>query len=124
MNSGGIVRSGTTARWSDTVAWNGLLFLCEVPEHLDADIAAQTNEMLALLAKRLADNHSSPTRLLSVTIYLPQAQDLAAFNSIWEAWLPSGCAPVRACIHAPLTNPLMRVEIQAIAAIDAAKSKD
>ncbi len=119
MNGDEIVRSGTTARWSDTVAWNGLLFLCEVPEKLDADIAVQAKEMLVLLAKRLADNHSSPTRLLNVTIYLPQAQDLATFNEIWEAWLPTGCAPVRACIHAALTNPLMRVEIQAIAASDA-----
>lgn len=116
MNNEEIVRSGTTARWSDTVAWNGLLFLCEVPEKLDADIAAQAREMLGMLAKRLADNDSAPERLLSVTIYLPQAQDLARFNEIWEAWLPTGCAPVRACIHAALTNPLMRVEIQAMAA--------
>ena len=118
MNADAIVRSGTTARWSDTVAWNGLLFLCEVPEKLDADIAAQTKEMLALLAERLADNHSSPARLLNVTIYLPHAQDLVRFNESWEAWLPTGCAPVRACMHAALTNPLMRVEIQAVAACD------
>ena len=113
-----IVRSGTTTRWSDTVAWNGLLFLCEVPEHLDADFETQARQMLEFLKQRLHHNRSSPSRLLSVTIYLPQAQDLASFNQIWEAWLPVGCAPVRACIHAALTNPLMRAEIQAIAAID------
>ena len=116
MNPDHIIRSGTTTRWSDTTAWNGLLFLCEVPDRLDATPTAQVGEVLDLLAKRLLANSSSPARLLNTTIYLPYKEDLVVFNTAWDAWLPQGCAPVRACIHAELSNPLMRVEIQAIAA--------
>ncbi len=117
MSTDQIIRTGTTTRWSDTVAFNGLLFLCEVPNELTGDIVSQTSEVLDLLTQRLNSNASDPGRLLSATIYLPFKEDLAAFNPIWDGWLPAGSAPVRACIHGALTNPLMRVEIQAIAAI-------
>lgn len=111
-----ISRQGTTARWSDAVAWQGLLFLCEVPADLDGGLAIQTAEVLRFLEQRLAAGSSHKGRLLSATIYLPDPADLTDFNRLWEAWLPAGTAPVRACIHAALTDPRMRVEIQAIAA--------
>lgn len=111
-----ICRQGTTGRWSDTVAWQGLLFLCEVPEDLGGDLVAQAAEVLRFLEQRLAAGGSHKGRLLSATIYLPDPADLADFNRLWEAWLPAGTAPVRACLHASLTDPRMRVEIQAIAA--------
>lgn len=117
MNHNHIIRTGTTTRWSDTVTFNSLLFLCEVPEQLEAGFVCQAQEVLGLLARRLISNNSAPARLLSVTIYLPYKEDLEAFNTIWDAWLPAGCAPVRACIHAELTNSQMRVEIQATAAV-------
>ena len=41
---------------------------------------------------------------------------LQAFNALWDEWIPSGTAPVRACLHAPLTDPAMRIEIQMVAA--------
>ena len=40
-----IYRQGTSGRWSDTVAWQGLLFLCEVPEDLEGSLAAQAAEI-------------------------------------------------------------------------------
>jgi enamine deaminase RidA (YjgF/YER057c/UK114 family) len=116
MTFGDIARSGTTRRWSDTTAWNGMLFLCEVPDDLSTNSADQIGQVLEQLKSRLFANDSSPARLLTVTIYLPYKEDLGSFNSAWDAWLPDGSAPVRACIHAALTNPNMRVEIQAIAA--------
>lgn len=112
-----IHRSGTTRRWSETVSWQGLLFLCEVSSQLDADIRVQAAEVLATLAQRLEDAGSDQRRILNATIYIPDPADLAAFNVLWDAWVPAGCAPVRACIHAPLTDPRLRVEIQMMAAI-------
>lgn len=112
-----IHRSGTTRRWSDTVSWQGLLFLCEVPSQLDADIGGQASEVLAALAQRLEEAGSNSRRILNATIYIPDPADLAAFNALWDDWVPAGCAPVRACIHAPLTDPRMRVEIQMMAAL-------
>lgn len=112
-----IHRSGTTRRWSETVSWQGLLFLCEVSSQLDADIRVQAAEVLATLAQRLEEAGSDQRRILNATIYIPDPADLAAFNALWDAWVPAGCAPVRACIHAPLTDARMRVEIQMTAAI-------
>ncbi|MFM8172510.1 MAG: Rid family hydrolase, partial [Pirellulaceae bacterium] len=43
-------------------------------------------------------------------------EDLATFNSIWDAWVPAGHAPVRACIHAALAAPGYRVELVVTAA--------
>lgn len=113
---GEIKRSGTTRRWSDAVAWQGLVFLCEVPGQLDAGIAEQTRDVLAMLDQRLSDAGSSRQRILNATIYLPSREDLAGFNAVWDDWIPAGHAPVRACVHAALTDPRMRVEIQMVAA--------
>lgn len=112
-----IVRTGTTRRWSDSVAWQGLLFLCEVAGDLDGDLAAQAREVFAALDARLAAAGSDRSRLLTVTVYVPDPADLAAFNALWDDWIPAGSAPVRACLHAALTDPRMRVEIQATAAL-------
>lgn len=111
-----IHRTGTTRRWSDAVTWRGLIFLCEVPSNLDGDIAVQAREVLQLLESRLIAAGANPSRLLSVTIILPYPADLDEFNRLWDEWVPAGSAPVRACIHAALTDARMRVEIQATAA--------
>lgn len=112
-----IIRTGTTRRWSDTVSWQGLLFLCEVPDKLDGDVAAQAREVFAALDQRLAAAGSDRSCLLSATIIIPDPADLDAFNFLWDEWIPAGSAPVRACIHASLTDPRMRLEIQGMAAI-------
>lgn len=111
-----ILRTGTTRRWSDTVAYGGLLFLCEVPADTAGDIAAQARQVLAQLDAQLTAAGSGRGRILNATIYLPDPADLAAFNALWDEWIPSGTAPVRACLHAPLTDPAMRIEIQMVAA--------
>ncbi len=112
-----IVRSGTTPMWSDTASFGGLVFLCEVAEDSSGDIAAQTAQVLAGLEKRLAEAGSDVSRLLMATIYLPYREDRPRFNELWAQWIPAGCAPVRACIHAALVDASMRLEIQAIAAV-------
>ncbi len=35
---------------------------------------------------------------------------------MWDAWVPAGCAPARACIEALLQVPEKKVEIQVTAA--------
>ena len=112
-----IKRVGTTQRWSDAVVHNGVAYLCEVPSNLQADMATQTQEVLTLLASRLDEVGSSTSCILNATIYIPNPADLAEFNRLWDAWVPEGCAPVRACIHAPLTNSDMRVEVTLQAAV-------
>lgn len=111
-----IERHGTTRRYSDVVAHGNTVYLVEVPQTLDADIAAQTREVLASVEKLLVIAGSDKTRLLLVTIYLADMVDYAGMNAVWDAWVPEGTAPARACIQASLANPAMRIEVVVTAA--------
>jgi enamine deaminase RidA (YjgF/YER057c/UK114 family) len=112
-----ILRTGTTSLWSDTVSFGGMVFLCEVAEDPGGDIASQTGQVLEALGRRLAAAGSDRSRILMATIHLPDPADRARFNELWAEWIPDEHAPVRACIHAALTDPRLRVEIQLIAAV-------
>jgi len=111
-----IERHGTTRRYSDVVAHGATVYLVEVPQTLSADIAVQTREVLGGVEKLLAQAGSDKTRLLQTTIYLRDMADYAAMNAVWDAWVPEGTAPVRACIQARLADPDMRVEMVVVAA--------
>lgn len=112
-----IQRHGTTRRYSDSVVHNGTVYLVEVPSNLDGDIRAQTENLLACIERLLAQAGSDKSRLLMVTIYLPDMADYDAMNSVWDAWVPEGHAPTRACVQARLAHPGYRVEIALTAAL-------
>jgi enamine deaminase RidA (YjgF/YER057c/UK114 family) len=112
-----IERQGTTRRYSDVVTHGGTVYLVEVPPSPDADIAGQTRDMLASVERLLIQAGSDKSRLLLATIYLRDMADYAGMNAVWDAWVPEGTAPARACIEARLANPEMRVEIAVIAAL-------
>jgi enamine deaminase RidA (YjgF/YER057c/UK114 family) len=40
----------------------------------------------------------------------------AQMNTVWDAWMPEGNAPARACIEARLATPDLLVEVGIIAA--------
>ncbi|MBK1679028.1 RidA family protein [Rhodocyclus tenuis] len=112
-----ILRFGTTRRFSDAVVHNGTAYIVEVPSNLDADISAQTENLLASIGRLLLQVGSDSARILQATIYLADMQDYDAMNRVWDAWLPEGSAPVRACVEAKLANPQYRVEIALTAAV-------
>ena len=89
----------------------------QVAEHPDADVTAQTREVLAQIDRLLAEAGSDKSKLLSATIFLPDMADFAAMNTVWESWLAPGAPPARATVQAGLAGPGYRVEIQAIAAL-------
>jgi enamine deaminase RidA (YjgF/YER057c/UK114 family) len=37
-------------------------------------------------------------------------------NEVWDAWLPAGHAPARACVEARLADPDLLVEVSIVAA--------
>ena len=111
-----IQRHGSTRRYSDIVVHNGTVYLVEVPSNLDADITGQTENLLASIERLLAQAGSDKSRLLMATIYLADMADYSAMNAVWDAWLPEGSAPARACVQARLANPGFRVEIVLTAA--------
>lgn len=113
-----IERFGTTRRFSDAVVHNGTAYIVEVPSNLDADISAQSENLLASVERLLQLVGSDKARILQATIYLRDMQDYDAMNRIWDAWLPEGSAPVRACVEAKLANPHYRIEIALTAALN------
>lgn len=112
-----IQRHGTTRRYSDSVVHNGTVYLVEVPSNLDGDITAQTANLLAGIDRLLEQAGSGRSKLLMVTIYLADMADYDTMNAVWDAWVPEGHAPTRACVQARLANPGFRVEMAVTAAV-------
>lgn len=112
-----IYRINPTARWSDITVFNGIAHFVEVPEaDLTADITGQVRQIFEQAEQKLARIGSDNSRILSVTIYLPDFADYAALNAVWDSWFPAGCAPSRACVKVELANPAYRVEMAFVAA--------
>ncbi len=114
-----IQRHGTTRRYSDSVVYAGTVYLVEVPANLDADITAQTENLLDSIDRLLAQAGSDKSQLLMVTIYLADMADYDAMNTVWDAWVPEGHAPTRACVWSKLANDKYRVEMALTAAVQA-----
>ncbi|AXS80785.1 RidA family protein [Dechloromonas sp. HYN0024] len=112
-----IQRHGTTRRYSDSVVHAGTVYLVEVPANLDSDVAAQTDNVLTSVDRLLAQAGSDRSRLLMVTIYLADMADYEAMNVVWDAWVPAGHAPTRACVQARLSHEKYRVEVVLTAAV-------
>ncbi|MBT9523029.1 MAG: RidA family protein [Dechloromonas sp.] len=112
-----IQRHGTTRRYSDSVVHAGTVYLVEVPANLDADVTSQTENLLASVDRLLAQAGSNKSHLLMVTIYLTDMADYDAMNVVWDAWLPEGHAPTRACVQARLSHAKYRVEMALTAAV-------
>ena len=113
----GISRSGTTERMSRIVCHNNTIYLCgQVADNSEETVGPQTENMLAKVEALLKQAGSDKEHMLSATIYLRDMKDFAAMNSVWDAWVPAGSAPARACVEARMARPDLLVEISVIAA--------
>ncbi|QGG80100.1 RidA family protein [Litorivicinus lipolyticus] len=113
-----IQRFETKARMSRAVIHNGTVYLCgQVAADADADISEQTRTTLAKIDALLESVGSDRTRLLSATIYVKTMDDFAAMNAVWDAWVPEGHAPARACVQAAMARDALLVEITVTAAV-------
>ena len=112
-----IERIDPATRYSEAVIVNGLIFCSGmVPATQNADIRAQTADVLAQIDALLARCGSDKSRLVDATIYLTDLADYAGMNDVWDAWLAPGCAPARATVEAKLARLEWKVEIKIVAA--------
>ncbi len=80
-------------------------------------VAEQTTAILAQIDALLAEAGTDKTKALSATIWLCSMDDFNEMNAVWDAWVPAGNAPCRACVESPrLASPDFTVEIGLIAA--------
>lgn len=112
-----IERIDTGARSSKIVKHRGVAYITgQVGE--GATIEEQTTECLRRLDALLVQAGSSRRQMLRATIWLADMSDFDGLNAVWNAWVPEGHAPARACGEAKLARADLKVEIIVDAAYD------
>jgi len=107
----------TAQRMSRIVKHQGTIYLCgQVAADANTDITEQTATMLDKVEKLLEQAGSDKEHILSATIYIRDMKDFAAMNAVWDAWVPEGYAPARACVEARMARAELLVEISVVAA--------
>ena len=114
-----IQRMGTAQRMSKIVKHNGTIYLCgQVADNAaSTNITEQTENMLSKVDKLLVEAGSDREHILSATIYVKDmTSHFAPMNEVWDAWVPPGRAPARACVEAAMAREELLVEISVTAA--------
>ena len=111
-----IKRHHTNTRMSQIVEHGEVIYLAGQVGTAGADGATQTQDCLDKVDALLAEVGSDKTRILQSTIWLADMADFAAMNAVWDAWVPEGNAPARACGESKLATPEYLVEVLVIAA--------
>ena len=110
-----IERIETGQRMSKIVKHNGVAYLCgQVGD--GATVAEQTRDCLSRVEALLDKAGSSREQMLQAVIWLADMADFAEMNTVWDAWVPEGHAPARACGEARLARADLKVEIIVTAA--------
>lgn len=113
-----ISRHHTNPRMSQIVIHGDTIYLAgQVAGDKGADIVLQTQQVLDKIDALLAEAGSSKSNILSAQVWLTSIGHYSEMNSVWDAWVPEGDAPARACIEARLAAPEYLVEIGIIAAL-------
>lgn len=112
-----IERQETNQRMSRIVKHNGTIYLCgQVCSDATKGITEQTQTMLDKVDALLEQAGSSREHMLSATLYIKDMQYFAEMNAVWDAWVPQGHAPARACVEASMAREELLVEISVVAA--------
>ncbi len=112
-----ITRHHTNQRMSQIVVHGDTVYLAgQVADNANADITLQTQQVLQKIDALLAEAGSDNSKILSAQIWLTSMGHFAQMNEVWDAWVPEGHAPGRACIESRLASPDLLVEIGIIAA--------
>jgi len=111
-----ITRHHTNQRMSQIVVHGDTVYLAgQVAADAGADITVQTQQVLEKIDTLLAEAGSDKSKILSAQIWIASMGHFAQMNEVWDAWVPSGHAPARACIEARLASPNLLVEVGIIA---------
>lgn len=113
-----VKRYGSGKRMSQAVVYGGFGFLAgQVADDANQDVKGQTTQILAKIDRLLEEVGSDKTKILSASIWLADYTTFGDMNEIWDAWVPEGHAPARACVESKLAFPQYTVEIGVIVAV-------
>jgi enamine deaminase RidA (YjgF/YER057c/UK114 family) len=111
-----IERLHTTERMSKIVKHNGTVYLCGQVGSGET-VTEQTQDCLSRVDALLTEAGSSREHILQAIIWLSDMSYFAEMNEVWNAWVPEGHAPARACGEAKLAREVLKVEIIITAAV-------
>ncbi|MCU1761011.1 RidA family protein [Pseudomonas sp. 14P_8.1_Bac3] len=111
-----IARKHTNQRMSQIVIHGDTVYLAGQVGEPHHSVTDQTRDALARVDALLVEAGSTRNHLLQATIWLADMEDFEAMNAVWDGWVPTGCAPARACGEAKLADPALRVEVIVCAA--------
>jgi enamine deaminase RidA (YjgF/YER057c/UK114 family) len=112
-----IERQDIGTRMSKIVKHNGTVYLCGQVGSGDT-VTEQTQDCLARVDALLKQAGSSREQILQAIIWVADMADFAEMNAVWDAWVPEGQAPARACGEAKLARPELKVEVIVTAAYE------
>jgi enamine deaminase RidA (YjgF/YER057c/UK114 family) len=112
-----ITRHHSNQRMSQLVIHGDTVYLAgQVAKDASANITVQTQQVLEKVDALLAEAGSDKSKVLSAQIWIANIGHFAQMNEVWDAWVPEGNAPARACIEARLASPDLLVEVGIVAA--------
>ncbi|MEQ9811989.1 MAG: RidA family protein [Azospirillaceae bacterium] len=113
----GIQRLDRGPRMSQAVIHGDTIFTAgTVADDPQADVGAQTRNILEKLESLLERAGSDKHHLISATIWLSDMAGFDAMNAVWDVWVSREHPPVRATVEARLAFPDLKVEIAVVAA--------
>lgn len=115
-----ITRIETSPRLSRAVVCNGVAYLSGLTaRERNNDVASQTRQVLDRIDEELAKAGSHKSRILFAQIFMKDIKShFGGMNAVWEAWMPSGCAPARSTVEAVLALPDLLLEVVITAQVD------
>ena len=113
-----IERRHSGSRMSQVVVHNKTVYLAGiVADDRNADMATQISQVLSKIDGYLSEVGSSKSKPLCAEIWIIDMALFGEMNAVWDAWVPAGHAPTRACVQALLMAPGLDVEVAVIAAL-------
>lgn len=89
----------------------------EVAEDRRTDFQDQARQVLRQVDETLQSLAADRTSLLQVLIFVADLQNIDQLNAVWDAWVPAGAAPIRACMQVGLSGGcLIEVIVEAAVA--------
>ena len=111
-----IERLHTGSRMSKIVKHNGVAYLCGQVGAGDT-VEEQTRDCLARVDALLKEAGTDKRHILQAIVWVADMADFAGMNAVWDAWVPEGHAPARACGEAKLARDVLKVEVIVTAAL-------
>jgi len=101
---------------SKIVKHNGVAYLCGQVGAGDT-VEEQTRDCLARVDALLKEAGTDKRHILQAIVWVADMADFAGMNAVWDAWVPEGHAPARACGEAKLARDVLKVEVIVTAAL-------